>query len=61
MNSYKYSELSETAKKVARDNYLKGWNETHPNETYTEEELDSLCTDIDDEMNYNEDGTDFVE
>lgn len=55
---YKYSELSQKAKKVAQKSYLDGWQETHHKETLTDGGLDEFCKDIEDEVLYNEDGTD---
>lgn len=55
--SRKYSELSVEAQKVAQAEYQKGWNETHPDETFTAEELHYLCLDCDIYLDYNLDGT----
>lgn len=55
--SKKYSELSADAQRVAQQSYQKGWNETHPDETFTPEELHYLCLDCDIYLDYNPDGT----
>lgn len=51
----KYSQLSEEAKKVAREQYQAGWLETH-NETLSEQELDLCCKDNEEEVEYNQQG-----
>jgi hypothetical protein len=38
-----YSKLSTEAKRIARRDYLKGWNKTHPHEWLSDIELDFLC------------------
>lgn len=39
MSLYKYEELDELAQRRARDEYLLGWNDTHPDDYMTDDEL----------------------
>jgi len=55
--SKKYSELNVQAQKVAQREYQDGWNETHPDETFTPEQLHEFCLDCDIYLDYNDDGT----
>jgi hypothetical protein len=62
MNVYKFSELSNRAKRVATINYMNGFNEDRtPDDRISYEDSYSCCLDIDDEMEYNRDGTDKLE
>lgn len=57
---YKFSELGEAARKVAVSNYIKGWEETHPIDDMNYDDAYSSCEDIEDEVFYNLDGSDYV-
>jgi len=52
----KFSELSKNAKAVAVKDYIEGWKETHPDETFTTEEATGFCMDTEDDVNYNHRG-----
>jgi len=52
----KFSELNTTAKNNAIIDYIKGWKETHPNETLTPKEAMDCCFDSEDDVEYNENG-----
>ena len=52
----KFNKLNEKAKKVAVNDYIKGWKETHPEEKLTFEETKILCTCINDEVTYTKTG-----
>lgn len=55
---YKFTELSTKSKDVAVCAYLDGWAMTHGAGDMTYDDAYSACIDINDEMYYNEDGTD---
>lgn len=57
----KYTELSDEAKKVAIQDYIKGWKETHPDEELSLKEANGLCVDSNDDVEYYEDGTLVIE
>lgn len=42
MSLYKYEELNSIAQQRARDEYLEGWNETHPDDYMTDAELHNI-------------------
>lgn len=52
----KYSELNSEAQRVAQQSYQIGWNETHPNETFTAEQLHEFCLDCDIYIDYQQNG-----
>ena len=45
----KFSELTDEEKAKEIDDYIKGWKETHPNETFSIEEVTKLCIDSEDD------------
>lgn len=53
---YRYSELSSKAKKKARLDYLKDWNNANPNDPFSEEEVGEFLLDHNDDDFYTEDG-----
>lgn len=53
----KFSELSPLAQNRAAQDYVKGWQKTHPRETFTPEEAISFCVDSEDDVLYMPDGT----
>jgi len=55
MKKYKYSQLSQAAKKVAKKDYQKGWNETH-NDKFSDIQLDQFCKDSESDVLYNKKG-----
>ena len=52
----KFSELEESPKLVAINDYIKGWKETHPKETISIAEARVLCMDSNDDVDYNSKG-----
>jgi len=52
----KFTELNKEAQEVAIADYIKGWKETHPDETLSNAKARELCIDIDDDVEYNPDG-----
>ena len=52
----KYSELNSDAQLVAQQSYQKGWNETHPDEIFTPEQLHEFCLDCDIYIDYQQNG-----
>lgn len=52
----KFSELNEDAKMVAIKDYIRGWKETHTDETLSIEKARELCLDTEDDVEYNVDG-----
>lgn len=53
----KYSELTESAKLIAAQDYINGWKETHEDEEMSINEAKTLCLDSEDDVEYNEDGS----
>lgn len=60
---FKYSQLGKEGKARARLEYQKGWNEVdiHKDDIFTEWELNGFCEDSEEDVFYNEDGTDYEE
>jgi hypothetical protein len=52
-----YSQLSEKAKKKAKTDYQNGWLQTHPEDFFSQLELDMFLKDTEDDTLYNKDGT----
>lgn len=52
----KFSELNKDAKEVAVNDYIKGWKETHPEETISVNEATDFCMDTDEYVNYDHNG-----
>ena len=60
MKPLKFSELTKKAKKIAVATYIEGWYETHDkDDELSWDDAYSCCIDIDEEVLYNKDGTDF--
>lgn len=57
MEQKKFTQLSDEAKTVAVNNYIKGWKETHPEETLSIAVATSCCIDTDEDITYEENGT----
>lgn len=56
MKKVHYKDLSSKAKKKARKEYLDGWLETHPEDSFSDEDAHRFLLDIE-EDEYYEDGT----
>lgn len=54
MKTYKFSELSDIAKRKAVLDYQNGWNETHEHENLLDSDVTRILMDLEYEDEYNE-------